>query len=146
MLWHIQIEPAPGQIDRLGERLSLEASESGGDGPWSIRASRGFLIEGQIGEAELERAARATLVDPVVEIHSIRPATASWGDYGSVVHVLPKPGVTDPEAESALALSRDLNYAVSMVRTIRTYRIEGPATGVAESSRACCPTMQSRWP
>ncbi len=43
------------------------------------------------------------------------------------MHVMPKPGVTDPEAESALALLRDLDYAVSNVRTIRTYRIEGPA-------------------
>ena len=68
MLWHIQIEPAPGQMDRLGERLALEAERVGaGDGPWSIRASRGFLIEGEIAEAELERAARDVLVDPVVE-------------------------------------------------------------------------------
>ena len=45
----------------------------------------------------------------------------------TVVHVLPKPGVTDPEAESALAILRDLGFAVENVRTIRTYRIEGPA-------------------
>ena len=67
MLWHIQIEPAPGHADRLGDRLALEAVESGLAGPWSIRASRGFLIEGEISEAELERAARDVLVDPVVE-------------------------------------------------------------------------------
>ena len=42
------------------------------------------------------------------------------------MHVLPKPGVTDPEAESALALLSSLGYAVSNVRTIRTYRIKGP--------------------
>jgi phosphoribosylformylglycinamidine synthase subunit PurSL len=130
MLWHIQIEPAPGQMDRLGERLALEASESGHDGPWAIRASRGFLIEGQLGEADLERAARTVLADPVVEVHSIRPVSARWGEPGTVVHVMPKPGVTDPEAESALALLRDLAYPVAMVRTIRTYRIEGPATGL----------------
>ena len=34
--------------------------------------------------------------------------------------------MTDPEAESALALLRDLGYAVSNVRTIRTYRVDGP--------------------
>ena len=43
------------------------------------------------------------------------------------MHVMPKPGVTDPEAESALALLHSLDYAVSNVRTIRTYRIKGPA-------------------
>ena len=39
---------------------------------------------------------------------------------------MPKPGVTDPEAESARALLFDLGYPVTNVRTIRTYRIEGP--------------------
>ena len=38
--------------------------------------------------------------------------------------------MTDPEAESALALLRNLGYAVSNVRTIRTYRIEGPAASI----------------
>ena len=127
MLWHIQIEPAPGHADRLGDRLAVEAARVGLAGPWSIRASRGFLIEGAISEAELERAARDVLVDPVVETHTIRPGRAGWDGPGTVVHVMPKPGVTDPEAESALALLRDLDYAVSNVRTIRTYRIEGPA-------------------
>ncbi len=104
MLWHIQIEPAPGHADRLGDRLALEAVESGLAGPWAIRASRGFLIEGAISEAELERAARDVLVDPVVETHTIRPSRTGWVGPGTVVHVMPKPGVTDPEAESALAL------------------------------------------
>ena len=130
MLWHIQIEPAPGHADRLGDRLALEAVESGLAGPWAIRAGRGFLIEGAISENELERAARDVLVDPVVEIHTIRPAGARWVGPGRVVHVMPKPGVTDPEAESALALLRNLEFAVSNVRTIRTYRIDGPAASM----------------
>ncbi len=44
------------------------------------------------------------------------------------MHVMPKPGVTDPEAESARALAcATWAYPVTNVRTIRTYRIEGPA-------------------
>ena len=35
--------------------------------------------------------------------------------------------MTDPEAESAWPLLRDLGFAVENVRTIRTYRVEGPA-------------------
>ena len=130
MLWHIQIEPAAGHSDRIGARLAVEADQSGVVGPWSIRASRGFLIEGRITEAELDRAAREVLVDLVVEAHSIRPGQAGWEGPDTIVHVMPKPGVTDPEAESGLALLRSLDYAVSGVRTIRTYRIKGPAQSI----------------
>ena len=38
--------------------------------------------------------------------------------------------MTDPEAESALELLRDLGFAVDGVRTIRSYRIGGPADGL----------------
>ncbi len=126
MLWHILIEPAPGRSDRKGELLAVEAAECGLAGVESIRAARGFLVEGQLGRAEVERAAQAVLVDPVVETYSIHVGGANEGGTGTVVHVLPKPGVTDPEAESALALLRDLGYDVEGVRTIHTFRIVSP--------------------
>ncbi len=126
MLWHILIEPAPGELDRKGELLAVEAAESGLAGIEWIRTVRGFLVEGRLGRAEVERAAQAVLVDPVVEIYSIHAGSANLGGPGAVVHVLPKPGVTDPEAESALALLRDLGYAVEGTRTIRTFRVAGP--------------------
>jgi phosphoribosylformylglycinamidine synthase len=130
MLWHIQIEPVLGYVDHQGQRLAAEVVELGLKGSWSIRASRGFLIEGGISPAELERATREVLIDPVVEVGIVRPC--GWSDHrpGVVVHVLPKPGVTDPEAESALALLRDLGYPIAKVRTIKTYRIEGPGETV----------------
>ena len=57
----------------------------------------------------------------------IGPSNTPVDGPGSVVHVMPKPGVTDPEAASALELLAHLGYPVSNVRTIRTYRVEGPA-------------------
>jgi len=38
-----------------------------------------------------------------------------------LVHVLPLPGVTDPEAESALHAIQQLGFAVDEVRTFRKY-------------------------
>jgi len=131
MLWHIQIEPAPGQVDRLGARLEVEAVESGLAGPWSLNTSRGFLIEGEISAAEVERAAREVLVDEVVETYTIGQNSARLGGDRTVVHVMPKPGVTDPEAESALSLLCDLGFAVSNIRTIRTYWVEGPKGAIS---------------
>ena len=40
------------------------------------------------------------------------PAGPTGDGAGTVVHVMPKPGVTDPEAESAWRCLRDLGYAV----------------------------------
>ena len=128
MLWHLQIDPAPGQTDLAGRRVAAEAAELGLPGPWAVAAARGFLIEGPIDRPAVIRAAEAVLVDPAVETFAIRGADEfeAHDAGGTIVHVLPKAGVTDPEAESALALLRDLGFAVENVRTIRTYRVEGP--------------------
>ena len=126
MLWHIEIEPVDGHSDHIGERLATEAEELGLHGPWTIRASRGFLVEGEVSEDELGLAAKAVLSDSVVENATIHPIPFRIDGASAVVHVLPKPGVTDPEAESARALLSDLGHAVTNVRTVRTYRIEGP--------------------
>jgi phosphoribosylformylglycinamidine synthase subunit PurSL len=127
MLWHIRIAPAPSIPDSLGERLAAQAVESGLAGPWSVKTSRGFLIEGEISREQLDRVASDVLVDPVVEVHQITACNAPVGGPGSVIHVMPKPGVTDPEGSSAHELLCQLGYPVSNVRTIKTYRVEGPA-------------------
>ncbi len=130
MLWHLQIDPAPGQIDLAGRRVAADATELGLPGPWTIAASRGFLIEGPLDRVAVTRAAETVFVDPVVESFQVRGADEFGsldGEDGTVVHVLPKAGVTDPEAESARALLRDLGFSVENVRTIRTYRIQGPS-------------------
>ncbi len=127
-IWHIDITPARGEDDHTGARLATEAAELGLGGEWSIRASRGFLLEGGLDEPGAHRAAVEILSDPVVEAIEARPVgSRSAGDgRGAVVHVLPKPGVTDPEADSALHLLRESGYDVSAVRTVRTYRVDGP--------------------
>jgi phosphoribosylformylglycinamidine synthase len=127
MLWHLEIQPAPGHPDRVGGRLSIEAAEAGLPGSWTIAASRGFLIEGAMTAEDVERAAREVLVDPVVESFLVHPGGASPPGHEIVVHVLPKPGVTDPEAESAAELLRDLGFPVVGMRTIRSYRVAGAA-------------------
>ncbi|WZO97113.1 phosphoribosylformylglycinamidine synthase subunit PurL [Isosphaeraceae bacterium EP7] len=138
MLWHLRILPAPGLADHQGERLAAVAEELGLAGPWSIGSSRGFLLEGEIDRAGVEKAARSILVDPVAEISQIHasgdPADASEGK-ATLVHVFRHTGVTDPEAESGRAILRELGYAVENVRTIRTYHVEGPDGKIGELIR-----------
>ena len=127
MLWHLQIDPARGRDDSEGRRVAADAAELGLPGPWKVAASRGFLIEGTLGADDVLAAAGTVLADSVVERFTVRPAKQAPDGAGTVVHVLPKPGVTDAEAQSALDLLRDLGFRAENVRTIRTYRVEGPA-------------------
>ncbi len=131
MLWHLQIDPAQGRSDLEGRRVAADAAELGLSGPWTVKASRGFLIEGSLSAGDVARAARDLLADPVVETYSVRRSNHNPEGPGTTVHVLPRPGVTDPEGESAERLLRDLGFAAENVRTVRTYRIDGPAESLS---------------
>ena len=134
MLWHIDIRPAAGRPDAEGPARAADADDLGLPGPWRISASRGFLVEGALSEADARRAASSVLADPIVETFEVRRCDASQGDMDAV-HVLRKPGVTDPEADSARAILRDLGYAIDAARTVRSYRVEGPQGGRADLIR-----------
>jgi phosphoribosylformylglycinamidine synthase len=145
MLWHLQIDPAPGLADSEGRRVTAEAADLRLGGPWTIRSSRGFLVEGDLDEPALRHAAQAVLADPIVETFTIRPCgpkrdgdvrRANLGaDPSRVVHVLPRPGVTDPVAESARAVLRDLGLSVDEVRSVRSYLVDGPADAIPQLIR-----------
>ncbi len=126
MLWHLFIETAAGRPDNIGSRLSHEDALAGLGDSWSILSGRGFLVEGPSSLEALERAARGGLVDPVIETLQIRPAATTWPGPRTVVHILPKPGVTDPEGDSARGLLWALGCPVQQARSIRTHQIEGP--------------------
>ena len=133
-LWHIQVDPAPGTVDRAGARVVADAEGLGLPGPWQVAAGRGFLIEGDVDRQALERIAAPLLVDPVIETCTIRPVGTEGGS-DSTVYVLPKPGVTDPEGESARALLRSVGLDVHHARTLRSYRVAGPAAAVPDLIR-----------
>jgi len=134
LIWHLQIEPAVGIIDRRGAKVASDAEELGLHGPWAVSSGRGFLIEGQVERSEIARVAEALLVDPVVEtyaVHRVGAPSRRADDLAeqtaaSTIYVLPKPGVTDPEGDSARDLLRSVGLAVDHVRTLRSFRVEGP--------------------
>ncbi len=133
MLWEVDIYPAPGEPDRASLAVRMAAAELGLDEQLGVVAAHGYLLQGTLDESQLGRIARELLVDGVVE----RPVIAQIGDSRlldpsvafthtdrkdrnwHVVHVLPKPGVMDPVAQSALAAIADLEIPVDAVRTLR---------------------------
>src|SRR5262245_39117530 len=101
-----------------------------------VAAARGFLVQGEIGPAQIQRIARELLADLVVEQPVVgRPGApevsatvpSSRGQGATIVHVLPKPGVTDPVAASTLAAIGDFGIAADAVVTLRKYWVSGLA-------------------
>ncbi|HEX3724798.1 MAG TPA: phosphoribosylformylglycinamidine synthase subunit PurL [Pirellulales bacterium] len=138
MLWEVDIYPAPGEPDRVASAAAAAAADLGLGRQLRVVAARGFLIEGTIDQAQVERVARELLADRIVERFVVAAAAdpllvASAAadladDDWQVVHVLPKPGVMDPVAQSALSAIADMNVTAGAVRTIRKYWIAGVDT------------------
>src|SRR5262245_53750164 len=131
MLWEVDIYPAPGEPDRASAEVASAATELNLGVSSRIVAGHGFLIQGPLDQAQLERIARELLVDSTVERAVVAPlgdsklvnpaalpsqrhngATTSGQATWRAVHVLPKPGVMDPVAASTLAAIADLGLQV----------------------------------
>jgi phosphoribosylformylglycinamidine synthase len=131
MLWEIELHPAPGQPKVLAARVRADLLELWPDDRRLqdedvVTAAHGFLLQGDLDEASVRRLAHDLLSDVLVETAVVHPAVGP-ADYKPrrlpqvvrEVHVLPKPGVMDPVAESAVAASHGLGLPVEAVRTMR---------------------------
>lgn len=96
--------------------------------PQGVRTARGFLVQGPLDRAHAQQLAANVLSDSVVEQVQVRlaaEAPPAQEPNLTTVYVLPKPGVTDPEAETALAAARQEGLTISAVRTFRKYEFSG---------------------
>lgn len=132
-LWEIDIHPADGLPDSAGQRLAADAADLGLGRNLAIRSAHGYLLQGDLDRAQVERLAGQLFSDSVVE----RTLVAEVGDAvlsqspeaaagsPSLIHVLRKPGVMDPVAQSAAQAIADFDVTVDAVRTLRKYWITG---------------------
>jgi phosphoribosylformylglycinamidine synthase len=129
-LWEIDIYPAAGQPDLVGASVAADAADLGLASNLSVTAGRGYLIEGDLSEAQAQLLAKELLADDVVE----RTIVAPVGDErlrmpprrnGHLIHVLFKPGVMDPVAQSTLGAIDDFGFSAEAVRTLRKFWVDG---------------------
>lgn len=125
-LWQIDIYPSPTEIDRDGQRVSEEIHELGLADPLSVTFARGYLVDGDFNYQAATKLAQSLLADPVTEHTVVALAGQETlaqppGDEPTLVHVLPKPGVMDPVAQSTREAARDAGLRVNGVRTLRKY-------------------------
>ncbi len=134
MLWEVEIHPIAGEVDREGQRVLTEAQAQGAASVRAIRASRSFLVEGNLDEATVKSRVVRLLADGVVETCRVRrlPAEAASAAHPQVgglnlINVLYKPGVTDNVAETAAHALKAQGLAVTRVATCRKYWINADA-------------------
>ncbi|MHC4176617.1 MAG: phosphoribosylformylglycinamidine synthase subunit PurL [Planctomycetota bacterium] len=123
MLWEVDIYPAEGQVDLMARDVAAQAADLGLAEDLAVRSARGYLIQGALDRREVDRIAHRLLADRVVERTVVAPVgdeTLSRADRSlpsgargreRLIHVLPKPGVMDPVAQSALEAIVDLDEA-----------------------------------
>jgi phosphoribosylformylglycinamidine synthase len=131
MLWEVDIYPAHGRPDLAGQRVVTEAADLGLAENLGVTAGWGYLIQGALDEAQIERIAGELLADRIVERTVIAPVgdprlaappvAAAPPNVPQVIHVLPKPGVMDPVAQSVLTAIGDLGLKAEAVRTLKKY-------------------------
>ncbi|MBX9791706.1 MAG: phosphoribosylformylglycinamidine synthase subunit PurL [Pirellulales bacterium] len=131
MLWEVDIYPAEGCADRAAEAVVAAAKCLGLRGGLAVATCYGYLLEGELDEQQAREAASDLLADSIVERTVVRPANdprltaGPNGAGGSLLHVLPRPGVMDPVAQSAASALADLGLPIRAVRTFRKYWIAG---------------------
>ena len=128
MLWEVDIYPAEGQPDLIAEQVAADAADLGLAADLAVSCARGYLIQGALDREQVARIADELLADRVVERTVVAPAGDDAlarppdGDR-RLIHVLPKPGVMDPVAQSARAAIADFDIPAEAVRTLKKYWI-----------------------
>lgn len=130
MLWEIEIRPLPSEIDREAARVLGSCRSMRLQSITDVRAAKSFLVQGDLNQEQIERAAQVFLVDTVVEAYSIHPLSKSAkqsSEDGALLNVMFKPGVTDNIAYSTQHALVDLGFPVEAVSTCRKYWVNSNA-------------------
>ncbi|MFM1996397.1 MAG: hypothetical protein RLZZ111_784 [Planctomycetota bacterium] len=140
MLWEVDVLLRDAAADHAARAVVAGAAELGIGGCTHARTAASWLVEGDLSQADVERLAAAVFADPVTEQFTVATAgdarlvaAADAGALSTVLHVLPKAGVTDPAAESALEACGLLGLRPTAVRSVKKYWL--PAIAPADADR-----------
>ena len=158
MLWEIDLHPRDGLADRDAAGVAADAAALGLGDLIVAWPRRGFLVEGPALDARDCRSAGARAVRRSGGRGLISPRQSATprlttpprrlGDGAAtpqLLHVLLKPGVMDPVAQSAEAAARDFGASIDAVRTLRKYWLAGRygRRRPQRSATRCWPTTRS---
>jgi phosphoribosylformylglycinamidine synthase II len=126
MLWEVDVRLKDARGDHAARAVVAGAAALGIAGCTRAATAAGWLIDGALSRDEVERAAATLLADPVTEAFTaaeVGNAALLDGpsDLPTVLHVLPRTGVTDPAAQSALESMALLGLRPTAMRSVRKY-------------------------
>lgn len=145
MLWEVDVW-LKDRSDDHAARSFASAAASLDPTDWSeTRTARGWLIEGDLSRADIVRLAEGVLIDPVSQTYAIRsmtdPQESPFPGLSTAVHVLPRPGVTDPAAETARQAFQLLGLTPQAVRSVSTVWL--PETDAARGEQLAWQVLAS---
>ncbi len=125
MLWEVDVVLIDPAADHAAREVVAGARELGLADCERARTAAGWLIEGDVSREAVEGLAATLFSDPVTEafvVDEVRSPrlVASVDGLPTVVHVLPRTGVTDPAGLTAQAAAAALGHRVS-VRSLRKF-------------------------
>ncbi len=126
MLWQVDVRAKDAEGDHAAREFVAGAKAIGIGGCSAARTAAGWLIEGDLDRPAVERIATTLLADSVTEtfhVDAIGAAalTTPIDGLSTVVHVLPKPGVTDPAGLTASEALHLLGHVGTTVRSLTKY-------------------------
>ncbi len=126
MLWEVDVSLTDAAGDHAARHLVAAARELGLAECTAARTAAGWLVEGDLDREAIDRIAAVLLADSVSETFLADTAgsqalTAARDGLPTVVHVLPRPGVTDPAGLTAAEALAGLGHAGAAVRSLRKY-------------------------
>ena len=127
MLWEVDVHLR--QNDPATQDL-IDAANDLGLSMHTAQTATGWLIEGDMSLNEVQEIGTCLFTDPVTEVCRVAKAgdevlitkpPGSSEAHNLILHVLPKPGVTDPAAESAKEAMLVLGVRATAVRSVKKY-------------------------
>ena len=127
MLWEVDVhlrqnDAATQEIIAAANNLGLKIH--------TLHTATAWLIEGDMSLTEVQKLGVCLFTDPVTEVCRVaragdeelitKPPGSSEAN-NLILHVLPKPGVTDPAAESAKEAMSLLGIRATAVRSVKKY-------------------------
>ncbi len=117
-------------LDPAGREAANALRDAGLPGPVDVRVVRLYFLGGgaRLTARHLETAAREVLADPVLDRYAVdRALEPGEGPVPVAITVTRRPGVTDPEAESARTALASLGLPPVRVKSARTYLVRADA-------------------